>query len=253
MQVKLLRFTSDPLMLLEEAASQCYQSQPSATGRIVKQCYLNGHHSVLEHVYLTFNVSGASRTLLAQLTRHRIASFSVESQRYVDYDEGFKFVTPPEILADDEAYKVFQTSMTQALMNYTKLKARGIKSENARFVLPNAACFNATVSMNLREFIHMCNLRLCARAQWEIREMTAMVAKEFNEATEDVFAYMLVPICEKDSEHPYCPEGKKGCGKHFTLDEIFDMAGLVKGMRTKAQYNAKIKDPKSNPYFIHTP
>ena len=246
MQATLVRFTSNPLELLEQAAAQCYQSEPSVTGRIVKQCYLNGHHSVLEHVYVTFNISGVSRTLLAQITRHRLASFSIESQRYVDYDEGFSFVTPPEILENEEAYKVFQAAMTRDLMDYTKLKAMGIKSENARFVLPGGACFKGTVSFNLREFIHMTNLRLCARAQWEIRELVTQMVKEFNAATNNDFAYMLVPVCEKDSEHPYCPEGKKGCGKHFTLDEIFNMAGLVKGRRTKKAYKAYMEEAPIN-------
>jgi len=212
-------------MAAEEAASMCYKSTPSLDGRIVRHCYNSGHHSILEHVFVTFRVEGVSRVLLAQLTRHRLISPSVESQRYVSYKSGFQFVVPPTIENNEQARQIFQTSMTRALADYTKLCLLGVPQEDARFVLPNAACFSLIATFNLREFIHLCHERLCTRAQWEIRKLVRQMVHEFNMATDNAFKDMLVPKCEKDKKHPYCTESKKDtCGMHPRLDDVYHVS-----------------------------
>lgn len=218
MQVKLVAFTPDPLMVIEKAASQCYQSEPDPQGRITKACYLSGHHSVLEHASFTFEIDGVSRALLAQLTRHRLASFSVKSQRYVN-EGAFKYVTPP--IAQKVGLHAYDDLMFQIHYLYNHLIDCGWSAEDARMILPNACCTTLTVTMNLRELVHFCNERMCIRAQWEIRELANEMAKAVNEATDNVFAYMLVPHCEKNPQYPFCTQGKKCCGKHKTLKEIY--------------------------------
>lgn len=223
-KVILTRFTPDPVMAAEEAASMCYKSEPSLNGRIIAQCYKNGHHSVLEHVNVSFRIEGVSRVLLAQLTRHRLISFSVESQRYVSYKSGFQFVTPPTIESNEQARQIFESAMIRDLADYTRLCLLGIPQEDARFVLPNAACCSLIGTFNLREFIHLCNERLCARAQWEIRKLVRCMVHEFNMATDNAFKDMLVPKCEKDKKHPYCTESEKDtCGMHPRLNDVYQV------------------------------
>lgn len=227
MEVKLTRITTDPLMAIENAASKCYNSEPSTTGRILNACYRNGHHSVFEHVVYTWDVSGVSRALLAQLTRHRIASFSVQSQRYVSYAKGFDYVTPPSIIAlGSDAVNEYDRQMAQIHEWYKgwqdKLGGEDEKSnEDARFVLPNACCTTLTVTMNDREFMKTCNERLCKRAQWEIRQMIGLMRDEvlrvFPEAT-----HRFVPKCLADPKHPYCKEAKsQSCNMFPVLDEVY--------------------------------
>jgi len=233
-KVTLTRFTPDPVMAAEEAASMCYKSEPSLDGRIIAQCYKNGHHSVLEHVCVSFKIENVSRALLAQLTRHRLISPSVESQRYVSYKSGFQFVTPPTISGNEQAKQIFESAMTRDLMDYTKLCLLGIPQEDARYVLPNAICTNLIGTFNLREFIHLCHERLCTRAQWEIRKLVRQMVHEFNMATDNAFEDMLVPKCEKDKKHPYCTESKKDtCGMHPRLDDVYHMPENWASMRER--------------------
>ena len=220
MHVCLVNYTPDPLMTIEKAASQCYQSEPNPKGRITRACYLSGHHSVLEHVSFTFEVDGVSRALLAQLTRHRLASFSVKSQRYVD-EGNFEYVIP---LAANQKGGLgdYCLLMHEVRDLYRRLRDEyGWDAEDARMILPNACCTTLTVTMNLRELVHFCNERMCNRAQWEIRELAYKMAKAVNEATNNAFSYMLVPHCEKIPDFPFCPEGTKCCGKHKTLKEVY--------------------------------
>ena len=229
MEVTLTRFTNNPVMAIEEAASQCYQSEPSPDGKIMKQCYLSGHHSVLEHISFTWRIEGVSRALLAQLTRHRMASFSVKSQRYcvengMDADGngcGFDFVMPEAFKNDPILHDTFVNAMTHDAAQYAALLANGAKTEDARFVLPNACCTTLQCTMNLREFIHFCNERLCSRAQWEIRNLAEEMVRTVNEATDNAFAYMLVPKCEVHPNIPFCTESKcQTCGKHPRLSDL---------------------------------
>lgn len=219
MKVELISYTQDPLVTIEKAASTCYDSEPSADGKIMMACYRSGHHSVLEHASFTYRISGVSRSLLAQLTRHRVGdAFSVRSQRYCSED-GFGYVTPPSIQKNEKALKLYDQLMDNITSVYTLLASLDIPQEDVRFVLPNACETVITFTANLRELIHICNERLCSRAQWEIRAMVQAMVNE----TVKVFPQckdMLVPKCEKNKVLPYCPESQC-CGRHKKLKEVY--------------------------------
>ena len=173
-----------------------------------------GHESVLEHASFTFLAEGVSRVLLAQLTRHRIASFSVQSQRYVSYKSGFGYIIPPAIRdLGDEAVNEYNSQMAQIQQWYEdwqqKLGAAGEKSnEDARFVLPGACETRILFTMNVRELRHFFALRMCSRAQWEIRQMAQSMFEQ---------CYRVAPALFKDAGpgcvRGACPEGEKTCGK----------------------------------------
>lgn len=218
MKVELISYTQNPLETIEKAASTCYNSEPSPDGKIMMACYCNGHHSVLEHVSFTYQVTGVSRALLAQLTRHRIVSFSVRSQRYCAED-GFGYVIPPSIQQNEKALRVYRQVMENITSGYSLLSALEIPKEDARFVLPNACETVITFTSNLRELIHICNERLCSRAQWEIRAMVKAVVAETVKVFPEV-KDMLVPKCEVNKKFPYCPE-TQCCGRHKKLKEVY--------------------------------
>ena len=173
-----------------------------------------GHESVLEHASFTFGVEGVSRVLLAQLTRHRIASFSVQSQRYVSYENGFGYIIPESIEAlGEEAVKKYAEQMQTIESWYVdwqkQLGNKGEKSnEDARFVLPNACETRLTVTMNVRELLHFFSLRMCSRAQWEIRRMAEEMFRLCYETAPSLFRY-AGPACLRGK----CPEGEKSCGQ----------------------------------------
>lgn len=211
MKVALTRFTQNPIAAIEEAASNCYSSNPTTGGKIMDACYKSGHHSVLEFVDFTFHIEGVSRALLAQITRHRVASFAVRSQRYVSEDN-FKYVTPKDIFNNPEAADIYDKTMKCINTSYLKLQELGIKNEDARMVLPNSCETVLEVKMNGRELIHFMNERLCNRAQWEIRELANKMKQcivQNKECTQ--FAKYLVPKCCSGRLH-YCPE-QKSCGR----------------------------------------
>lgn len=230
MLVTLVSHTSYPAVTIESAACECYKAAPSNEHKHIKQCYRNGHHSVLEHASFTFHASGVSRACLAQLTRHRLASFSIESQRYVDYQTGFPFRTPPSIAENDDAAMLFYRAMALAGNTYNHLINLGISKEDARFVLPNATTCSLTFTMNLRELIHFCNERLCSRAQWEIRELAGEMIKLVNNVTDGGFSYMLVPKCLAVPDMPLCREGKRSCGKAPTKEVYLNAKACVARM-----------------------
>lgn len=223
MKVKLVSFTPDPIGNIENAASMCYDSTPDPNGRIMAQCIKSGHLSVTEHSSFTWELDGVSRTLLAQITRHRLASFSVQSQRYVSYENGFDYVTPPSIVAlGEEAVNHYRDDMKMRQLEYNYWLTKGIPAEDARFTLPEATCTKMYVTMNLREFMHFCNERLCACAQWEIRAVCKAMVKTVNDATGGALKYYLVPKCETHKGFPYCTEPKhRTCGKHPMLAEVY--------------------------------
>ena len=173
-----------------------------------------GHLSVSEHAGFTFYVTGVSRALLAQMTRHRIASFSVQSQRYVTMD-GFDFIIPPEISklgedAENEFIRQMQTINQWYCGWQTRLMQSGRKrtqaNEDARFVLPNAAATCLLVTMNARELLHFFELRCCSCAQWEIQDLAWKMLMECQRVAPKLFA-KAGPSCV----HGPCPEGKGSC------------------------------------------
>ena len=222
MKVTLTRVTENPIGAIEEAACNCYDSEPTG-GKIMKACYNSGHHSVLEFCDFTFHIEGVSRALTHQLVRHRLASYAQRSQRYCG-ENGFKYVMPPSIRSAAKKWMVYDDIMAQINEAYHKLQELGIPNEDARMVLPNACETVIEVKMNLRSLIHFMNERLCTRAQWEIRqlahEMKKCIEKQYPELAE-----YLVPKCEIHKDTPFCTE-HKSCGKHHTLKEIFEQAGI---------------------------
>lgn len=174
--------------------------------KALKSALKSGHESVLEHAVCTFKVEGVSRALLAQLTRHRIASFSVVSQRYVDMIDA-KFVIPDAIMKDTAAYREFTFMLGEIKRAYEFFVGRGIPKEDARFVLPNATTTDLIMTMNLRELRHFFSLRCCNRAQWEIRELADKMLAICKEQAPDIFANAGAG-CVRGQ----CPEANP-CGK----------------------------------------
>lgn len=190
MQVTLIQSTPNPIETIAKIASICYDSDPKDPMKLVKHLYRNGHHSVMEHIYFTFKIDGISRACSHQLVRHRMCSFTQRSQRYCDED-GFGVVLPKSIDKVDEKHGYFDL-MDEIEQHYCELQAHGVPNEDARYVLPNACATSLYLSCNLRELIHIANERLCARAQWEIREL----AKEMVALVDPELQFMLVPKCK---------------------------------------------------------
>ena len=210
MEVKLMAYTPNPDYTCGLAASVCtdYQGDPI---KALRGALNSGHESVAEHAVFTFTISGVSRALLAQLTRHRIASFSVQSQRYVYQGDQFEYVTPPKIMAlgENTALK-YQIQMRTIAAWYKEwvalLGGDEAAKEDARFVLPNACCTTLEMTMNARELLHFFSLRCCNRAQWEIRAMANEMLQRCKEKAPVIFAH-AGPGCVRGN----CPEGAKSC------------------------------------------
>jgi thymidylate synthase (FAD) len=231
MRVELLRYTPSPEELVAMGAKLCYAAADLDTlkqridakdqSAFLDNLTAMGHLSVMEHAAFTFGVEGVSRALLAQLTRHRIASFSVQSQRYVRPGaKGFDYIVPPAIeeLGED-AVREFSDQMAQMQKWYDgwqeKLGANGESTnEDARFVLPNAASTRLIVTMNARELLHFFSLRCCNRAQWEIRSMAWEMLRQATQAAPHLFKN-AGPGCLRGA----CPEGAKCCGKMAQVRE----------------------------------
>ena len=216
---ELIAYTPNPLRVIETAAAICYDSNPKETGSLARKCYQSGHLSVFEHAYFTFRVSGVSRVLLAQITRHRHASFSVRSQRYCDEDR-FRYVLPPSMAdAGEDTESAFRASMQISGMLYDGYLVNGVPQEDARYQIPQGIETKFIVSMNARSLMHLCNLRLCSRAQWEIRRLVQMMRDAVVRACPEFDPY-LVPQCEVHAPYNFCPEAKS-CGKHPRLKDVY--------------------------------
>lgn len=220
MTVILTNYTEHPVRAIEEAACNCYDSKPSEDGKIMRACIKSGHTSVTEFATFTFHVSGVSRALLAQITRHRVGvSFAVRSQRYCSED-GFQYVTPKTISGKPDALNRYQELMNEINSAYEELQSLGVPNEDARMVLPNACCTTFEVSFNLRSLMHFMNERLCTRAQWEIRELAQKMRDEVLVYFPELMDY-LVPKCEMHKPYCFCTE-QKSCGRHQKLKNIFE-------------------------------
>ena len=223
MKVALVRHTLSPEEVVALGARLCYskarvddllqrvssKDQTDFVARIMNM----GHDSVLEHASFTFGIEGVSRVLLAQITRHRLASFSVQSQRYVSYENGFGYIVPPKIEAlGKDAVEEFERQMDTMHQWYTQWQCRlGTGeggNEDARFVLPGACETRMMVTMNVRELRHFFSLRMCTRAQWEIRELATEMHRLCMEVAPALFEN-AGPGCLRGA----CPEGEKTCGK----------------------------------------
>lgn len=163
---------------------------------LITKVVASGHHSTIEHIVFSFSISGVSRTLTHQLVRHRIGvAFDQQSQRYVQFKNTADiFVEPETIEQNPETHRVFEQVRQQCAEAYQKLIELGVPAEDARFLFPQAVTTNLIMTVNLRELIHICGLRLCTLAQWEIRRLFKKVRKEVMDAS-PFFGRMLVPHC----------------------------------------------------------
>ena len=249
MEVKLLAYTPQPEKTVACAAKLCYAAADidtvyeglteEKTASFLEMLGSIGHESPIEHASFTFGIQGVSRSLLAQITRHRIASFSVQSQRYVK-ENGFEFVLPPEIAAVPEAKEEFLRAMEEDQKHYENLtallkekhrrellaqgedeksanrKAEKKAIEDARFVLPNACATKMICTMNARSLLNFFTHRCCNRAQWEIRALAVEMLKEVKAVAPHIFE-KAGPPCLRGN----CPEGKMSCGKMKEVRERF--------------------------------
>jgi len=194
MEVELIAMTrylggnGTPEELIEHAGRACYRSRPKGDpGDFVGRRVREGHESIIEHASATFDIRGISRACSHQLVRHRIASYSQESQRYVDMSEP-EYVSPPSISDNETASQVFAGFMETVASAYQQLRAEGVKKEDARFVLPNATATRIIVTMNFRSWRHVIRERgLNPAAQWEIRELANRVLDILSEVAPNVF------------------------------------------------------------------
>ncbi|MCL2847249.1 MAG: FAD-dependent thymidylate synthase [Firmicutes bacterium] len=226
---ELIRYTQDPEQVIALAAKLCYSEDSpdelqqkiacSDTAKFITMLKKMGHLSTFEHASFTFSITSVSRALLAQITRHRIASFSVRSQRYVSESQ-FEYVIPPSIMdLGEKAVEKFKVQMAQMAVWYSEWQeALGGKcessNEDARFVLPNACQTNMLVTMNARELLHFLALRCCYRAQWEIRDIAWQMLAELKKVAPNVFNG-AGPGCVSG----ICPEGSKTCGRAKEIRE----------------------------------
>ena len=237
LKVRLISHTPDAERVIAAAAKLCYARSdidtvmegltPEKTEQFLEMLSSLGHESPIEHISFTFGIENVSRALLAQITRHRIASFSVQSQRYVAED-GFEFILPPAIEANAEARALYLDTMEELSRRYTALtemlmvgtegttadKKKAI--EDARFVLPNGCTTKMMVTMNARSLLNFFRLRCCSRAQWEIRALAEQMLALVKEVCPTVFRY-AGPPCVKGG----CPEGKMTCGKAKEMKEKY--------------------------------
>ena len=227
MKVVLVRHTLSPEEVVALGARLCYSKarvddllervEARDQSEFVHKIMGMGHDSVLEHASFTFGIEGVSRTLLAQITRHRVASFSVQSQRYVSYEHGFGYIVPPKIEAlGPDAVAEFERQMDTMHQWYTdwqqKLGTGEGGNEDARFVLPGACETRMMVTMNVRELRHFFSLRMCSRAQWEIRALANEMHRLCMEVAPILFE-TAGPGCLRGA----CPEGEKTCGKMLQI------------------------------------
>ena len=277
MKVKLVQMTQNPIEVMWTAARTCYSAkspielwEDSATTptdkkwNLVKKVLDSGHQSIAEHVYFTFAIEGISRACSHQLVRHRAGIvFSQQSQRYVeikeDWDTLFDMYDETRTVEINNNLKTIANKYfvgvtednyneyIQILCSYLYKVKQGMKPEDARNILPNATKTNITMSLNYRELIHICNLRLCTRAQLEIRQLFQAIKKEVEKADERL-ASLLVPSCEI---HGMCFEDKC-CGRKPKVNEVKGAYKLLEGDDTILsnedweQLMQSVHNPKTN-------
>ncbi|MBU5485012.1 FAD-dependent thymidylate synthase [Clostridium sp. MSJ-11] len=241
LKVKLLEYTPNPEKLVASAAKLCYSAvgveeiqenlEENKVVKFLDMLMSYGHESPIEHVSFTFGVEGVSRSLTHQLVRHRIGSYSQQSQRYVKLEQ-FEYIIPPEIEKNEEAKKVFVRSMEECQKSYNKLveilKSKYVEDgmsktnsekkaiEDARYVFPNACETKVVFTMNARSLMNFFKHRCCNRAQWEIRELAYQMLMEVRKVAPVLFKYSG-PNCTNAP----CPEGKMSCGKIVEVREKY--------------------------------
>ena len=224
-KVKLLEHTPHPERVVAMAARLCYSAAGAEelaekmtdeqVEKLVDKIIQMGHASTMEHVSFTFGIEGVSRVLTHQLVRHRLASYSQQSQRYVA-EHDFEYILPPSIAERPEASERFKALMENIQQAYNDLIEAGVPKEDARYVLANATETKIVVTMNARSLMHFFNLRCCNRAQWEIRELAYKMLAE---------AKAVAPLLFKNAGAScvatgHCPEGAMTCGKFAEMSKM---------------------------------
>lgn len=217
MQVILLNWTPDPENTVAAAARLCYSDaaiealtekmQGEKALDLIAKLMEMGHLSPFEHVSFTFGIEGVSRALTHQLVRHRIASYSQKSQRYVRENQ-FDYVVPPSVSKNPIAHQRYLQVMEELQGAYSELAAM-VEPEDARYILPNACYTSIIVTMNCRSLHNFFAHRCCNRAQWEIRTLAWKMLALVREKAPALFAKAGAP-CDIDGT---CPEGPKSCGR----------------------------------------
>ena len=214
MNVKLVSYTPNPDQVCEMACRTCTSVEcpdisiaVNKTGTL-RKALDSGHESVAEHAVFTFQIEGISRACSHQLVRHRMASYSQQSQRYVIMNDNDCFVIPESMKENVSEYIQYISVMKYLFDEYERMIESGVPMEDARYILPNACCTNITVTMNARELRHFFKLRLCKRAQWEIRELAECMYECVKNIAPVLFEG-VGPACIMDGK---CKE-KKRCDK----------------------------------------
>jgi thymidylate synthase (FAD) len=231
--VRLISMTSHAVDVVYSACRQCYSStfagdefHPGGSEEnlkkkeaLIRRVVASGHESPLEHASMTFAIRGISRSCSLQLVRHRLASYSQQSQRYVNMED-FGYVIPPTIEGDEELREMFEATMEDIRHKYHRivgaLNEKGIEGElanqDARFILPEASETKIVVTMNCRELLHFYSVRCCKRAQWEIRRLANEMLRICKEELPSIFGKEAGAKCERLG---YCPEGEGyTCGRY---------------------------------------
>lgn len=221
MNVELIQYTPEPEKVVAAAARLCYSADPvpelmekltdDKIASFVRRLRSMGHLSTFEHVSFQFSIDGVSRALSHQLVRHRIASYSQRSQRYVK-EAGFEFVTPPSIQHNAEALERFEKVMKTLQDDYQEL-VNAVPAEDARYILPNACTTSLMATFNARSLLNFIEHRTCMRAQWEIRELAEKMLQLVKQVAPNLFA-QAGPTCVTQG---VCHEGAMSCGRIKTL------------------------------------
>ncbi len=241
LKVKLIQYTPEPEKIIAASAKLCYSAvgvdeimsnlTEENTEKFLNMLMSYGHYSTIEHVNFTFAVEGVSRSLTHQLVRHRLASYSQQSQRYVKLNQ-FEYIIPPAIENNEKCREIYVESMERSQKEYDYIVNELIKDyiekgldkkvaekkaiEDARYVFPNACATKIMLTMNARTLINFFNHRCCDRAQWEIRNLANEMLKQVKEVASTLFKY-AGPSCVNSP----CPEGKMTCGKAKEMREIY--------------------------------
>ncbi len=218
MRVELVSHTHDPERTVAAAIRLCYSASDigeirdgiddAEAARLIGKVLKLGHLSVLEHASFTFAIEGISRACSHQLVRHRMASFSQQSQRYVKM-RTCEFVIPPAVASKAGARELVDAAYDHLQTAYNELLEAGVTAEDARYILPNAAETKIIMTANARSLLNFFELRLCTRAQWEIRQLAEMMLDKVRLICPIIFA-AAGPTCETSG---YCREGDMSCGK----------------------------------------
>jgi thymidylate synthase (FAD) len=224
LKVVLLSYTKDPEQNVVAGIRQCYSSvgatelkektTEETRNRLINQIIESGHTSTIEHANFTFAVEGISRACSHQLVRHRIASYSQQSQRYVDLSKSeLAYIIPPSIFGDKNREKKYKEVMELLETKYKELLESGVAAEDARYILPNACQTKIVVTMNARSLLNFFQERTCQRAQWEIRAMANKMLKEVKKVAPKIFENSG-PTCKSQG---ICWEGNLSCGLWKTI------------------------------------